>query len=367
MKRLLVALMFTSQTAFGALITHTDYTGGSVITAAGQNTNENAIVNEINGNLSAANLATGSVETTEILDGTIGFIDLSSVVSSSFTALQNPFTYRRPNLKWQSVVLVDVENNTSTANQTCIIFPDSERRCVTEDVASQNRYRRFDITAAASFTTGTMDSGLRSGISEANNTRYAIYAVKCTAAAETANFVLAGDTTFPTQGNAATLNSRYGTSGYVFLGYVWNGNGLSGNGDIVSFVQAGPTMTFTNTATGNIGDGAGVLVAGTAAAATLTFTYAAGSSSVQIPDTITHINWGVHFETVAGNVIAKNSGGNRMFINQNANSTLFVGSYWSAATDGVALSNGPASSEAQDIFVRGYVDGALTGSLAPLF
>ena len=65
MKKLLAILLLTSP-AYAGVITHTDYTAGSVITAAGQNTNENAIVNEINGNLDAANIEDGSIGNAEI-------------------------------------------------------------------------------------------------------------------------------------------------------------------------------------------------------------------------------------------------------------------------------------------------------------
>lgn len=46
---------------FGGIITHTDYTAGSVITAAGQNANENTIVNEFNGNIESANIAANTI------------------------------------------------------------------------------------------------------------------------------------------------------------------------------------------------------------------------------------------------------------------------------------------------------------------
>lgn len=56
------------------LITHTDYVAGQTITATLQNTNENTIVNEFNGNIESAN----------IKDGTIVVADLSAAVQGSF-------------------------------------------------------------------------------------------------------------------------------------------------------------------------------------------------------------------------------------------------------------------------------------------
>lgn len=68
MKKILILLLGlgTSSIANAGLITHTDYTAGSVITAAGQNTNENTIVTEFNGSINSANIAASGVATTNI-------------------------------------------------------------------------------------------------------------------------------------------------------------------------------------------------------------------------------------------------------------------------------------------------------------
>lgn len=274
--------------------------------------------------------------------------------------------YKRPNLSFNSVTTVDVMNNTGTANQTKIVFYDGETRSVTEDVASTTKYRRFDITATAEFTTGTEDSGLRSGISEIANTRYAIYAVK--SAINTANFVLAGDTTFPTQGNYSTLNTRYGTLGWVFLGYIFNGAGQGGNSDICDFIQAGPLIMFRNTVSGGVGlSNPGIEYATTAGATTLSYTYAAGSANAQIPDTITDLLWGFNFGAVAGSAIVKNQAASRVYWQWHANNTISAISMWTPASEGVQLSNGPGSSITYDIDLRGYYDGALGVGSNPMF
>jgi len=49
-----------------AHISHTDYTSGNTITASGQNANENAIVNEFNGNIDDTNIAAGGVKLTNL-------------------------------------------------------------------------------------------------------------------------------------------------------------------------------------------------------------------------------------------------------------------------------------------------------------
>jgi microcystin-dependent protein len=74
-KRLVAVLLAgLSVTANAGLITHSDYVAGTSIAAATQNTNENTIVNEFNGN----------IESTNIKDGTIAVADLSSAVQANF-------------------------------------------------------------------------------------------------------------------------------------------------------------------------------------------------------------------------------------------------------------------------------------------
>jgi hypothetical protein len=120
MKKLLLIALLITQTADAGLITHTDYTSGNVITAAGQNTNENAVFNEFNGNISAANLATNAVTTAKITDANVTTAKLSQVLQDTFTLVGQMGTYRRPVLTFISVTTVDVEANTGTANQTCV-------------------------------------------------------------------------------------------------------------------------------------------------------------------------------------------------------------------------------------------------------
>lgn len=162
-------------------------------------------------------------------------------------------SYRRPNLTHQSITTVDVEPNTGTSNQTKIIFPDGNVRTVTEDTSSTNKYRRFDITATAQFTSGTEDSGLRSGISETTNTWYAIYAVK--SLIDSTKFVLVGDTTLPTSSNVSTLDGRYGSNSWVYLGTIRNGDNVSATGDIIKFKHVGNACFFSNIVSGAVSHG----------------------------------------------------------------------------------------------------------------
>jgi hypothetical protein len=154
---------------------------------------------------------------------------------------------RRPVLKYINATTIDVENNTGLANQTRIVFPDNQVRMVAENTSVTSAYRRFTINTVASFTTGTEESGLRSGLSEASSW-YAIYAVK--SLINSANFVLVGDSTLPIQANYSTLDAAYGANSWVYLGLFLNGSPSTYTpgpdpGDIFPFVQCGSLTLFT--------------------------------------------------------------------------------------------------------------------------
>lgn len=263
--------------------------------------------------------------------------------------------YRRPILAYISATAVDVENNTGTANETKIMFPDGTSRSVTENTGSTNKYRRFDITATAEFTTGTEDSGLRSGLSEANNTWYAIYAVKSTI--NSANFILAGDTTLPIQANFATLNTRYGTNGWLYLGMIRNGDNSGTAGDILAFLMGSNRTLFYNTATGNAFTSPGIRVASTAGATTLTYTYAAGTGAAQIPNHITAVIYQANFAVSAGdNGKVKDSSGTRFWHSSILTGEGGIFRVEVPASEGVNLSNTGGASIAQDVFLGGIID-----------
>lgn len=269
------------------------------------------------------------------------------------------WAYRRPTLKFASVTAVDVENNTGTQHETTILFPDGTYRSVTEDTSSTNKYRRFLITAAAEFTSGTEDSGLRSGITEATNTWYAIYAVK--SAIDATKFVLAGDTTLPLQTNFSTLNSRYGTSGWVYLGMIRNGDNGGTTGDLLNFKQCGGMTIFTNKVTGGSTalDSSGLLVATQAAGTALAYQTSNGTGTTDIPANLIHILW----------TGASDSGSNWTSFTQrddtaisygrlvNSANTAILYRTWGAADPGFRVET--ASSNTQDIYVAGFFDSVL--------
>ena len=252
------------------------YATGNTITASENNTNENTLYNAFSGleatTSTLAKLKVDADPTAALEVATKQYVDVYA-------------TWKRPELIWISVTTVDVNDNTGTANQTRIIFPDGNYRSVTEDTGVTTKYRRFDITATAEFTSGTEDSGLRSGISEANNTWYAIYAVKSTI--NTANFVLAGDTTLPLAANFSTLNTRYGTNGWVYLGLIRNGDGDAAASSILTFEQSGNKTEFYNTWNGNTSIAKrGMVLTGTGSGTSASWTYAGGTGTAQLPQNI---------------------------------------------------------------------------------
>jgi hypothetical protein len=338
--------------SYAGTITHTDYTAGNVITAAGQNTNENAIVNEFNGNISAANLASNAVTTAKITDANVTLAKLDTALQSTFTYVNTLGAYRRPNLTFINVSLVDVEPNTGTLNQTCILFPDSQR-CVTEDTSSSNKYRRFDITAVANYTAGTEDSGLVTGLTEGTSTWYAIYAVK--SQINSSNFVLVGDTTPATQASYSNLNNRYGLNGWVYLGRIHNGDGTSGSAtsDIQSFKQTGAIMKFSNRVAGSTIDFAGFRMATSAGTSSLTYQAANGVTGIVIPAEFL-LGWycgGAGAGSTSTNIRERDQA---VTLSIGIGTVQFGGCYFANLGFGLTVTNG--SSVSMDIVLGGFID-----------
>lgn len=289
-------------------------------------------------------------ESLEALDYRPGMLEIHDLYIDQIRALG----YRRPVLQFNSVTTVDVENNTGTSHETVVIFPDGDVRAVTENLTGTNKYRRFDITATAALT-GTHDSGLRSGLSESNNTWYAIYAVKVRDDLD--KFVLVGDTVFPTVGNISTLNTNFGAYGWVYLGMIRNGDNSAVAGDILNFVQTADKTYFRNTATT---DRSGTLLASTAGATTLTYTYAAGGGAAQIPDHIKVVEIDASIAAAATTRFdLHDSGAARRQLSIPTNSQIVVARVELAAAEGLRASNSAGASVAYSMHMRSFVDGVL--------
>jgi len=190
--------------------------------------------------------------------------------------------YRRPVLQFASITTVAVEAGLDgTSGDIPIQFPDGSMRIETSTTRTT-----FNITRNAVLVTSGAQSGLTGATSEAANTWYALYAVKVTDSSTL--WVTVGSTVLPLQANYATLNTAYGTNGWVYLGLIRNGNGLSGNSDIIEFWQTGNMTMFNNAFTGtNAGSSMpGFQIATTTAAGSLSWSYSAGTSGAVLPNNV---------------------------------------------------------------------------------
>src|SRR5690349_16867834 len=181
--------------------------------------------------------------------------------------------YRRPTLDWNSATGVGIERgfspNVIGTTNAAILFPDGQLR---ND--SNTNHLDFLITRNAIFN-GSNQSGLRTGQSESNNTWYAMYAVKCQN--NSTDFVLVGDCLLPpSRGNIPNLNTAYGTNGWVYLGYIRNGDNSGAPGDIVPFYQIGNYTLFSNVETDIAGNGGTGVRLAAAAATSITWTFSPG-------------------------------------------------------------------------------------------
>lgn len=285
LRKTFLALLLLSSTAHAGLISHTDYVDGNVVTAAGQNSNENTIVNEINGNLNSANIAPLGVATSNIANNAVGLTQLATVVTSSLTAHTNFASYRRPRLTWQSSTAIDVENNTGTQFETCITFPDGERRCVTEDTGSTTKYRRSLTGSVCAFSNGSEQGGVDAA-AITNNTWYYTYAIKSQVSGS--NFVVCMSTNVPTRSAYSTLNTKWTTNGWTYLGLVRYGDSGPNASGLLSFKQVNALSTFTNIISSNTTGGAGVLLKACITAA-CDYDYTSGTSGTAIPETLSSV------------------------------------------------------------------------------
>ncbi len=281
MKRLAIVMVFSLlNTANAALITRTyNYTAGNTITANENNTNENTLYTEFNGNIESANIKNGTITNADIADTQIEAAKFSSTVQSTFTSIATQWAYRRPELYYMGISSVAVVNNTPVANQSCVYFADGNRRCVTEDVTVTNVNRALLTSVSASFS-GTKDSGMAPGETVAADTWYAVYAVKTTDVST--DFVLAATTNTPVQANYSRLDAIFGVNSWAYLGLIRRGNGGGTTTSILGFAQAGACTTFDTLKTSGLStiDTVGQLLATGSAA---TWAYSSGTAGTAVP------------------------------------------------------------------------------------
>lgn len=262
-------------------------------------------------------------------------------------------TWRRPVLQFGSVTTVAVESGLDgTSGDIPILFPDGTTRTETSTTRTT-----FNITRNAVLVTSGAQSGLTGATSEATNTWYALYAVKVTDSSTL--WVTVGSTVLPLQANFATLNTAYGTNGWVYLGLIRNGDVSGSTSDILNFSQSGNETVFRNQTTGQVHTASGVREASTGGATSVTWTYASGTGSTSLPANISivFVYWAVA-ANAAATYNLQDAGGN---INHASGATTAVNttSGFTAipALEGLKIATG--SSMAQEIYLVGFVDGVL--------
>lgn len=212
--------------------------------------------------------------------------------STAFSMFRILGAYRKPVLVYSSATQIVVENNTETAHQTLIVFP-SGPVAVTENVAGADKFRMLKTGSTAngydSSHTGAADSGLRSGLSLSANTWYFIYAARVRYGDDAGNnFILILDSTEPTQANESTLNTRYGSGEWIYLGSVRRGYGDYSDTTLIPFQMDRTGWTYFTSNASSSGVGAvGIQVysntAFNTASYTSLYTIGAGTGAYTIP------------------------------------------------------------------------------------
>lgn len=268
----------------------------------------------------------------------------------------NAWAYRKPVLQYASATVVNMETGINgTSGQAQILFPDGALRT---DSTSGRINCNFSQVAAL---TVTAQSGLRTG-TVANNTWYAIYAVK--SQVNLTDIVAVADVVLPIQANYATLNSNFGTNSWVYLGMARNGDNSGVAGNILKFQQSGNVTFFYNNATGNNpNNGVGVRLATSAGATGITYSYSAGTGAAQIPNHLLIVHYLFGTASGSGATIFEDGTSTQPIALQSGSVAAIGGAIYPASV-GAILSN--SSSVAMDIFLRGFVDNALGVGVNPL-
>lgn len=269
--------------------------------------------------------------------------------------LLNILSYRRPVLQYSSGTVVNLETgNLGTSGQASIVFPDGK-------LISDSTSGHINCNLAQVASTGASpQSGLRTGTVSVN-TWYAIYAVKANSGTA---FVTIADTVLPLQANFATLNSNFGSSSWVYLGLVRNGDNNGITTGILKFNQVGAMTIFYNAAGGIVFGTVGTLLASASAAAGVTYTYAAGTGTAQIPN---NISLGCYmFDTnLSSTVIDWTAGSARMGLLTVPASNKTGLSFWAVTGQNVSLT--PAANTGNTgLYLAGFVDVALGVGFNPL-
>ncbi len=160
--------------SYGGTISHTDYSAGAVITAAGQNTNENTIVNEFNGNIDNTNIKTGGILTGNIANATIvgGNINPHTNIAVDTVTVgaymgQSTGTAACAGCIGEVISNVFASSNATTSNQwldsTSILLTPGSWMIYSNIDASKSTATWSDVEYGISSTSGNSSSGLTLG------------------------------------------------------------------------------------------------------------------------------------------------------------------------------------------------------------
>jgi hypothetical protein len=204
--------------------------------------------------------------------------------------------YTKPLLVYTNSTTIDMENNTEFSNESLVVLPYGPIH-VQEDLASTQKFRRLVISNTANgYATGHVGAakgGVKVGLSLTANTWYFIYAVRVQFGADAGNnFIMVMDDTSPKYANFSTLDTRYGSGQWVYLGSVRYGMGSAQTTTLCPFVMDKSGWTyFTGRAAATNLFGICVLNASvinsTSYASKLTFN--AANSGNACPDTVSSI------------------------------------------------------------------------------
>ncbi len=245
-----------------------------------------------------------------------GDIVINSGMGGTNTVLQALSSYKRPVITWNSTTTIRLQNNNGTTDSTTVYFP-TFAISVTE--SSPTKYRHASISSTANgYGTGDAGAALggrRSGLSATANEWYYVYCCKVRSgsdySATAAKFIMVFDQTSPEAANKSTLDTRYGSGCYVYLGVIRYGFGATGaTTEIIKFTYSNKGLCSFQVA-GSSGYG-GLNLAYTTTDADNTasafYTIANGMSGNVIPSTIGHVTLSMNRERVSKWYIKDGSG-----------------------------------------------------------
>ena len=223
------------------------------------------------------------------------------------TVLQALSSYRKPVLVWESSTSISVPQNSATSHNTIIYFP-TFVASVTEDVTGGTpKYRKCTITASANGygtgDAGAASGGKRSGLTISGNNWYYVYAAKVRSgsdySATSAKFIIVVDDTSPEPSNESTLNTRYGSGCWVYLGLIRYGFGATGTSTAIpkfKMSAKGWTYFYEKSTTGYGGLNLAYTTTDADNTSTALYTVSNGTGTSDIPAIIGHIQLAVQRE-----------------------------------------------------------------------